>query len=38
MVLLTLTYILVLLKTQEGLPLVDNEFDFDGYSLDNIPV
>nr|VDD50245.1 unnamed protein product [Brassica oleracea] len=26
------------LLKQEGLPLVDNEFDFDGYSLDNIPV
>ncbi|KAJ4912367.1 Two-component response regulator ARR2 [Raphanus sativus] len=26
------------LLKQEGLPLVDNEFDFDGYSIDNIPV
>ncbi|CAN6988412.1 hypothetical protein IGI04_001954 [Brassica rapa subsp. trilocularis] len=26
------------LLKQEGLPLVDNEFDFDGYSFDNIPV
>ncbi|CAL9225601.1 unnamed protein product [Arabidopsis halleri] len=23
---------------QEGIPSVDNEFDFDGYSIDNIPV
>ncbi|RYR12896.1 hypothetical protein Ahy_B04g070183 isoform C [Arachis hypogaea] len=27
-----------LLKQQEGIGLAENEFDFDGYSLDNIPV
>ncbi|KAF8099615.1 hypothetical protein N665_0241s0048 [Sinapis alba] len=26
------------LLKQEGLPFVENEFDFDGYSIDNIPV
>ncbi|XP_010440207.1 PREDICTED: two-component response regulator ARR2-like isoform X1 [Camelina sativa] len=26
------------LLKQEGIPSVDNEFDFDGYSIDNIPV
>ncbi|KAL1194728.1 Two-component response regulator ARR2 [Cardamine amara subsp. amara] len=26
------------LLKQEGFPSVDNEFDFDGYSIDNIPV
>ncbi|KAF8082590.1 hypothetical protein N665_0818s0006 [Sinapis alba] len=26
------------LLEQEGLPSVDNEFDFEGYSIDNIPV